>query len=964
MADSDIRTEQKEVETNLINKDPKQKKNSKTSQKNIIFFIVAISVFIIIVFLAIFLPLILVKKKVDRMIKPLCPDGKKQPRIDCLPDKNNLLNSGQSLESACRQRKCCWSTGGDVGGPSCFFHYNYGFRNFKTKESSFATQWYELLRTNSPDSFARSDIANLEVKIEMHTDNRLRIRIYPRRNFKNKLQRWEIPSGAKGEHLFKPEYRIEYSDLPFSFKVIRNKTGQVIFDTHESPLVFSNQFLQITTKLSSPYIFGIGENSKEHFIHDLNYKSWPLFASQNHPYNSMENQNLYSQFPAYLNIEPDGNSHMVVFYNSNPSEFYLTPFPSLTFRSMGGIFDIYIFSGPTPVQAIEQYQQTFGLPKLPPYWSLGPQISVKKFKNEEHINQLISNLKNSKLGFDSILVGLEHMINATMFTQNYDFINLKTIVEKLRSENRATILQLVPAIGNNTPNYPFSEGISLEKYWIMENFFSLSVIGQLLGRHVLYPDFTMEKTRQWWKDALQRHFVTNEKVKFDGIYFDYLTPYDENINKTCPNNKWNNPPYKFDFISNPIYNATICMDSRYEISKHYNIHGIYSHYVIDATAAALDSFIHNRTLIMSRHAFIGTGQHSIKWLGEFNSQWDDFRKSIISTVEMSMFGFSMAGADLCGNHGEFDSDLCSEWIKASSMSPLMRISFESGLEEDEKFKILTKNGLFDVLNSSICLRYSLLPYFYTQFYKAAAYGTPVVRPIAFEYPIDTRSYKIDNQWMWGDKLMVSIGTNQGGLSSIFFPKGDWYDYYRGFYTEGNGEMAGAISRRNETNLHIRGGSVIFTQDCMETATDSKYTYIDIRIALNISDNYTASGELYIDDSSKKNTPKKENYHRLISFKVYREENDGIIEVRKVSGRFATRLSYRDIKIYGLKSKPTRITVNENSQAIDGSKCVWDDYNQAYHVNLQTEVKRKVLLDTEYLNFRWTGGFDAIKKQKS
>ena len=32
-----------------------------------------------------------------------------------------------------------------------------------------------------------------------------------------------------------------------------------------------------------------------------------------------EKINLYSQFPCYLNIEPDGKSHLVVFYNSNPS---------------------------------------------------------------------------------------------------------------------------------------------------------------------------------------------------------------------------------------------------------------------------------------------------------------------------------------------------------------------------------------------------------------------------------------------------------------------------------------------------------------------------------------------------------------------------------------------------------------------------------------------------------------------
>ena len=34
----------------------------------------------------------------------------------------------------------------------------------------------------------------------------------------------------------------------------------------------------------------------------------------------------------------------------------------------------------------------------------------------------------------------------------------------------------------------------------------------------------MEKTREWWKDALQRYFVTNEVVKFDGLYFVSVEP--------------------------------------------------------------------------------------------------------------------------------------------------------------------------------------------------------------------------------------------------------------------------------------------------------------------------------------------------------------------------------------------------------------------------------------------------------
>ncbi len=89
----------------------------------------------------------------------------------------------------------------------------------------------------------------------------------------------------------------------------------------------------------------------------------------------------------------------------------------------------------------------------------------------------------------------------------------------------------------------------------------------------------------------------------------------------------------------------------------------------------------------------------------------------------------------------------------------------------------------------------------------------------------------------------------------------------------NGEFVNVISRRNETNLLIRGGSIIHREDCRLTALDSKNTFVDIIIALNQTDNFTASGELYMDDSKRKDTHRKMNYHKLIYYKVYRDEMD-------------------------------------------------------------------------------------------
>lgn len=135
------------------------------------------AIILIIIILSIVLPLTLVKKKEEKYISPKCPDGSNHPRIDCLPDRKMLTDAGANLESTCKKRMCCWSAGVELGGPNCAFPTNYGFRNFKTKDNSFASKWYELVRLNSPNSYAKSDISNLETRIEMHTDNRLRIRV-------------------------------------------------------------------------------------------------------------------------------------------------------------------------------------------------------------------------------------------------------------------------------------------------------------------------------------------------------------------------------------------------------------------------------------------------------------------------------------------------------------------------------------------------------------------------------------------------------------------------------------------------------------------------------------------------------------------------------------------------------------------------------------------------------------------
>ena len=106
----------------------------------------------------------------------------------------------------------------------------------------------------------------------------------------NQKERYEIPyllnypnktdgsnSTAKFEFFEDPVTKLT------SFKIVRNSDGEVIFDTSFGGFIFTEQFIQISSKLSTEYIYGFGENNHESLKHDLGYKTWGIFARDNAP---------------------------------------------------------------------------------------------------------------------------------------------------------------------------------------------------------------------------------------------------------------------------------------------------------------------------------------------------------------------------------------------------------------------------------------------------------------------------------------------------------------------------------------------------------------------------------------------------------------------------------------------------------------------------------------------------------
>jgi alpha-glucosidase (family GH31 glycosyl hydrolase) len=61
----------------------------------------------------------------------------------------------------------------------------------------------------------------------------------------------------------------------------------------------------------------------------------------------------------------------------------------------------------------------------------------------------------------------------------------------------------------------------------------------------------------------------------------------------------------------------------------------------------------------------------------------------------------------------------------------------------------------DAARSSLNVRYILLHYLYTLFFRAHTLGETVARPVFHEYPKDNNTYGIDQQFFWGRSILVS-----------------------------------------------------------------------------------------------------------------------------------------------------------------------------------------------------------------
>ncbi|XP_046655180.1 maltase-glucoamylase, intestinal-like [Daphnia pulicaria] len=890
-----------------------------TKKKRLIFIGIGVTLMLVVIIVPISIELSQEKNQVPSTL---------DNRIECFPFKNMGSEN-------CTKAGCLWET--VSGQPSCFLPdssvYGYEINSAQTNfpnNKGFSINLRRIRSADGTQSFSLygNDIDEITFAVNYHSDNTLGIAFYPKGANPEQLRppvAITFPNKEISDQRYEARLVNTGIGQPFNFQIIRRSSKVVIFDTSMGGLTVAKQFLMLSTKLPSEYLYGLGENTHDTFLHDMNYRMWPIFSRDISPID--EDVNLYGAHPFYMVCENDGSSHGVFFYNSHSIDVTTMPNPGLTFRTIGGMLEFFVFLGPEPESVVKQYSDVIGKTFMPPYFALGFQLSRWGYKNTSEIRQVIDRTRSVYIPHDIQYADIDYMDGRRDFTIDPDnFGDLPALVDEVKQDGLRFIIILDPAIANDYQTYDRGVALSVYAEWVNATIKpddqptdSNIIIGNVWpDNKTAFPDFFKKSTETWWTEEIRLFY---QQLKFDALWIDMneVSNFDTNLYSDklqCPTNEWDDPPYEtMAAHTGPTYrlsDKTICMVTKFgDVSQerlHYEVHNLYGYSQAIVTQRAVRQVLSGkRSMVLSRSTFAGSGQYTGHWLGDNFSTWKNMADSIIGMMEFNMFGMPYIGADICGFIFDTTEEMCERWMEIGAFYPFSRN--HNNIDAIDQDPGIWPTTVAASGRKALNIRYRLLPYLYTLFYESHTTGSTVIRPLYHEFSQDRKARSIDKQFMWGPALLISPVLEEGKLSvDVYIPDDVWYDYYTGARVTVLGSTT-LSAPRDHINLHLRGGYILPAQKPALNTMLSRQNNFELLVPLN--DQNSASGKMFWDDGESANTI-EDGLYQINTFEL--SNNLLTMKVEMVAESTWTGISQMldTIEIMGWPNSPTKVSVKNST----------------------------------------------------
>ncbi|OHD57479.1 MAG: hypothetical protein A2Y33_05785 [Spirochaetes bacterium GWF1_51_8] len=607
--------------------------------------------------------------------------------------------------------------------------------------------------------------------------------------------------------------------------------------TYAGKQVFSSRVVYLKIGKTDSFNFDFDYNNEKFFgaggqstMLNLNGSTIMNYNADRYPY--------YSSFPTYIAMHPEYSCGVFLdmpsvgafsFNDTNKGKNHiLKDFKDASFATCfganGNYTELYIMPG-SPAEVLDKLTSITGRPYLPPLWAFGFHQCRYSYMSETSINSVVKNFEANDIPIESIWLDIDYMEEYKTFTVNSGtFPDIKKMTAGLMEKGIKTVTIIDP-------------GVKVEDgYWVCESGKDFDVfmydktgedyfIGKVWPGMCYFPDFTYPLTRAWWGNL----YKIMKDWGVSGQWIDM-----------------NEPSVFQSEVSGWGMDAGAMMDWEGNVADYDALHNIYGLTMAMATSAGIYSADpSNRVFLLTRSAYPGIQRYAFMWTGDNVSRWPDILHVVPMILNLGLSGMPYSGSDIGGFSASTTAELFTRWMQLGAFMPFMRNHSAKGSMMQEPYVKAFKN-YHPIIWKYIRLRYQLLPYLYTQVYHATLTGTPIMRPLFFDYGYDYCD--ADEVFLFGKNMLVCpvLSSNTASVQ-VALPGGEWIDFWSGKrYAAGKYTLP--VTMEN-IPVFVRAGAILPTYEFKMKNTADLAKLRDVTLTVYPDSSGYAFGAVYEDDGS-------------------------------------------------------------------------------------------------------------------
>lgn len=501
------------------------------------------------------------------------------------------------------------------------------------------------------------------------------------------------------------------------------------------------QSISIST-MGNGSFYGAGERG---YSFNLAGDTLVMYNKQNYGYTAGDPRirQMNITMPLFLS----SNGYAIVFDDRAAAEMVMSNPIVYTTESKAPVSYYFINSAGSLADLTGELSFLTGRQDLPPLWSLGYITSKYGYRTQAETEGVIDTLKRAGYPVDGIVLDLYwYGKEQDMGRLDWDPVQWpdhRGMLSGLKDKGVNTVLISQPYVlrnGNGLGNYNelASKGLLLKdtlgnpqevKIWVGEGgMFDVSNPETRAWLRERYRQLTLDGVGGWWGDLGEPEVHPESGLHANGLRTrEYHNQY---------GNDWSS-------IISDLYD---------------------------------EEFPDRRLMTMMRGGTTGLQRYNVfPWSTDVSRSWGGLQPQVTIMLNSGLSGLGYMSHDVGGfaidEAAPYDPELYVRWLQLGTFSPVLRTHAQRTAEP------YNYPDQADIILPLIRERYRWIPYNYTLAWENASQGLPLVRPLNFYTPSDTRLDNISDEYLWGRDILVAPIMKQGAVErEIIFPEGLWVDY--------------------------------------------------------------------------------------------------------------------------------------------------------------------------------------------